>query len=591
MPRAVTPEARPARGAAGMTTLPRAAVRALLALACLLFAVQAGFDAVHHAPANDEIVHIPSGYHALATRDYSLDVEQPPLVKMWAALPLLALRPAWPAHWSVSGRAVEWDIGRAFFAADGARAHRLVVWPRMMCVLLGVLLVLLAYALAAHAGGPLAGVVAAGFVAFEPNLLTAASIVYTDLGVALLALAVLALCAWMARRCTADRLLAVGAVWGLGIACKFTALLLLPVIVVAAWRGRRATSAGSHVARGALLLGTTALVVWAAYGFSVGPPLQARGPSAAHAAVDHLVSGGLARDVTTALATTTIPAPAFWRGLAYATVHGRLGHRAYLAGAYAQHGFLAYFPVTILVKTPLPLLLLAACGLLSLRWRRLRALEGWCLAGAAWILLVAMFGGIDIGYRHILLIVPVLILLGARVVASADDGRAGARWASSARGEAVRFVIATTLLAWAALDAGGLGPHHHAFFNALAGGPTHGHRLLLDSNLDLGQDLPDLAAYQQRQQLGEIALAYFGEADPAAYGVRARPFTPEEQHAEHAGVYAISVNSLFNIDHADDPQRYAWLRARPPTAVLGHTIWVFVVVASASAPAPARGGA
>src|SRR5262249_8787464 len=133
-----------------------------------------------------------------------------------------------------------------------------------------------------------------------------------------------------------------------------------------------------------------------------------------------------------------------------------------------------------------------------------------------------------------------------------------------------------------AADAGSVGPHHHAFFNALAGGPAGGHRLLLDSNLDLGQDLPALARYPRQRGGGEGALAYFGEADPAASGVRARAFRPEEMYGPHAGTFVVSVNELYNLTHPGDPQRFAWLRERRPDAVLGFTLNVYVVPATAN---------
>src|SRR6185295_10068730 len=43
---------------------------------------------------NDEVVHIPPGYAYLTAHDFRLNPEHPPLVKMWATLPLLWLRPA-----------------------------------------------------------------------------------------------------------------------------------------------------------------------------------------------------------------------------------------------------------------------------------------------------------------------------------------------------------------------------------------------------------------------------------------------------------------------------------------------------------------
>src|SRR6266566_2207797 len=42
---------------------------------------------------NDEIVHIPAGYYHLVAGQFQLNNEHPPLVKMWAALPLLLIQP------------------------------------------------------------------------------------------------------------------------------------------------------------------------------------------------------------------------------------------------------------------------------------------------------------------------------------------------------------------------------------------------------------------------------------------------------------------------------------------------------------------
>jgi hypothetical protein len=44
----------------------------------------------------DEIVHIPAGYCHLVAGDFELNNEHPPLVKMWAALPLLFVQPNEP---------------------------------------------------------------------------------------------------------------------------------------------------------------------------------------------------------------------------------------------------------------------------------------------------------------------------------------------------------------------------------------------------------------------------------------------------------------------------------------------------------------
>src|SRR6267378_6105647 len=47
----------------------------------------------HKGITNDEIVHIPAGYYHLVAGDFQLNNEHPPLIKMWAALPLLFIQP------------------------------------------------------------------------------------------------------------------------------------------------------------------------------------------------------------------------------------------------------------------------------------------------------------------------------------------------------------------------------------------------------------------------------------------------------------------------------------------------------------------
>ena len=47
----------------------------------------------HKSLTNDEYYHIPAGYYHLSQGNFKLNEEHPPLVKMWAALPLLLDRP------------------------------------------------------------------------------------------------------------------------------------------------------------------------------------------------------------------------------------------------------------------------------------------------------------------------------------------------------------------------------------------------------------------------------------------------------------------------------------------------------------------
>jgi hypothetical protein len=86
-------------------------------------------------------------------------------------------------------------------------------------------------------------------------------------------------------------------------------------------------------------------------------------------------------------------------------------------------------------------------------------------------------------------------------------------------------------LAWAGLAAQAVAvatihPHELSYFNAMAGGPIGGRRILSDSNLDWGQGLRSLVRLQRdRPELRDLTLYDFGDTDPLLYGVAGRCYT------------------------------------------------------------------
>src|SRR5260370_42447229 len=66
---------------------------ALAAGLLLVMAVNMFAAISHKGITNDEIVHIPAGYYHLVAGDFQLNKQHPPLIKVWAALPLLLIQP------------------------------------------------------------------------------------------------------------------------------------------------------------------------------------------------------------------------------------------------------------------------------------------------------------------------------------------------------------------------------------------------------------------------------------------------------------------------------------------------------------------
>jgi hypothetical protein len=215
----------------------------------------------------------------------------------------------------------------------------------------------------------------------------------------------------------------------------------------------------------------------------------------------------------------------------------------------------------------LALALAVATGLKG--WRARRNVDE--LPGVVWhwllpavvVFIAVSLGRIDIGERYLLPVYPYAILLAAAAVPRVRTWRGGDRL----------LLIALVLHAVPALLVAPRG--YLTYFNLLAGGPDRGHRVLADSNLDWGQDLPRLARWMKRQGVDEIQLGYHGSDDPERLGLRVQdlpgvhlyPGRPAARPFE--GIIAVSPNLLLGIVEPKGPNPYPELRARRPDGRAG----------------------
>jgi 4-amino-4-deoxy-L-arabinose transferase-like glycosyltransferase len=414
---------------------PRAlAVTGLAAAVIAVLALQ-GVAIGRQALTSDEAYHALAGHQADRYGSNGLNLEHPPLVKLAAALPLLRGAPLATPIAVAQASQRQWDV----YTVPGAEAR--VRWGgRLVTALLfGLPFLVSAYFLGRELGGAAAGWVLALLLGLDFSVFSLLPLIYTDAAEALAFNLTLLAAARLLRRPGLLPAALLGAAFGLAIAVKFTGLLLLPAVAGAlllapgwrtAWR-RRLLHGVVVIAVGWGLVELTYLLANrhydAAYGrqtiqlycsnhstMRVGGLLQP---------YERLLLGIERRD----------PRATQWlTGLLATRAQDALGvFGACNFGHMTSKGHLWYFPVLLLAKTPLALLLASALALAAMAVRaraqagdRARTSTTYPAAAAAatirrrLLLLVALTAAVylaaaaasnyNAGIRHIL---PVLALL------------------------------------------------------------------------------------------------------------------------------------------------------------------------------------
>lgn len=550
----------------------------------------------------DEAVHAAAGRSYWQTGDFRLNPEHPPLIKLLAAVPLLAVQ-----RTAIDTSSVEWDqrqewiVGIHLLYGQGrtmAETQRLMWLARlpMMIVWLGLAVVIFAWARSRW--GELAGLVGVTVFAFDPNFLGHGHLVTTDVGVTLGFVGTLWLLDRFLKAPSWSRLGWLGLVFGLTQVTKFSAIILwliVPTLGLIYQVYRPVAFTGRwwwRMMAGLVIM--TSLVIWAVYGFEVkrtdGDPRIAQLWQERQQIIDQglldqqpPIVQRIVRwtDPTTAtgrfVVTAShwpIPAYSYWRGLSSTLSHDVWGHPAYLLGQTSMGGWWYYFPVALLVKTPsvtlLLVLLAGALGVLRLLHRPTVTSGSPRIPFSAWLLgfppllyfAWSLSSHIDIGVRHIFPIEPFLFLAVGSLVS----------WSGATKPELWRrFILTMTLLV--PVIAVAAWPNTIGYFSEIIGGSRQGYRYLLDSNVDWNQDIWRLNVFLQRHNFQRVHLVLFGSIPyrdlfPDSLSV----LTDQDirQGVKPSGIVAISAGQLYNHDGP-----FSWLRSYRPTWRVGSSITIY----------------
>jgi Dolichyl-phosphate-mannose-protein mannosyltransferase len=518
--------------------------RRLLVLLTFAFAVLAGSAMLYTSTTFDEIVFSAAGARGLSTGDFGMVSDHPRLPQYFFGLALHLSGAHLPPE--EIARAADglphYQYARALFWGAGNDAERIAIWPRLVGLAFGVLTVLATFFLSRRHLGEGPALFAAALVSFLPDMLAHSGVAYSDVPLTFAILGSVYALDAAVRRPMAARIALAALACAFAACVKYSGLIVVPILVAllaleaasGRWRDpawRRAIALGVPV---------FALVFYGAL------------------VLVYLGDWRLA-EFTHALSRSA---------------GGAGGRDAFLWGEHYNGGRWYFFPVAIVLKTPVALHVLALLAAFSAwsaarggHWREALAHGARAPAvGAALFLAALLVAPLNVGTRHALPLMPLLCILIAQGVA--PIWRAG-------RG-AVRVAFAV-IFAGLVLSAIRPYPYFISYLSEYALGRAP-YETLVDSSTDWGQGLIALRTFMREREVETVALGYWGSAPPEGYGIRfvALPsyfaLQPQPGVPAQPRFIVVSATLLAGFVRSDP---YAALRAGTPAAVVGGSLYVF----------------
>jgi hypothetical protein len=505
-------------------------------LLIVLFVALAATSAARKSATVDEFAHLPAGLYAWKTRDFSLYGKTPPTGRMIAVIPALFFNARIPAKISFDGIGEDsawypWIYADYFFTHNINDYPRLLFSCRLMIIAVSALICLLVWRVARKLYGLAGGILSLGFCMLSPTLMAHARFVTTDMLASLFCLLFIAALYDYLRRPAIRYALLIAASVGLGVLTKFTMIFFAPVALlgpaVTYLFGRKGQES---LPKKGVLAGHAGMIIFIVWLMIVAGYL---GKGVSFNSIDP--QSGLLRAVSPVLRIVPLPRD-FAAGLdrqLYDAETGEFSGGNYLFGEWFSGSKWYYYPTAVLIKEPVPHLAVFILASFIILFKKPRDRIEVLLLGiaAAYFCFASFFGSLQIGIRYLLPIYPVCFILMGKAGEYAfsteeetgDDEDDADSITVKKRGprRTLRIVIGLFGL-WLILDQFMIWPDYLAYFNSFVGGPKNGYKVLLDSNLDWGQDLPGLKKWMDENSVESIDLAYFGHHDPRAFGILGR---------------------------------------------------------------------
>jgi hypothetical protein len=490
----------------------------------------------------DEPYHIAAGVSYIRYRDFRINPEHPPLVKLWVGSVVAAtgfyLDPLRkfadkPDERIFSGL----NVFRKNDPDSVQRRARLA-----MFTFNGLLLIAFAFVLQRVFNATVA-LGALLFLVIDPTIAAHWPVVMTDLPVALLTAITVVLASRAFHDWVWTDLAACSVFLGLDLAVKHSApVVWLSVALIGAWLSFRPTHTGPHDATwrrlaktGAVLAGAL-VILWGTYFFRYSEtPSRAESFNRPLSEKIRDINTPFYHFVLIGMDTTHIVPRAYLWGFAdtiRAGMEGRLSPQTFFGKLYVRKGPWYFFPAMIAVKLPLGLGALSLLGMVFFlsrlfpkQWNLPAAVV---LAGAILYLLVLAQGATYAGIRHALPVVALMaIFAGLFVERSLATTSRELKIVSVVAFGCALISAAPVLRPW-------------EYFNEFVGGTSNAYKYFDDEGVDLGQRSKEVVAYYRE------CLKSSGEMPDLIY-------TVSDEELQARGVDYLGRDKVRDMPRLSDP--------------------------------------
>ena len=549
----------------------------LVLLLVALAIVRSGISTRSDGFTLDEPYHIAAGVSYVKYKDFRINPEHPPLVKLWVG----AVMATTGFHLDPLRQFKDKPEERSFTTTATFRKNdpdsvqrraRAAMWAFN-----GVLLFAPAFGVR-RVFGEVVALATLLFLVIDPTVAAHLPVVMTDLPVALCSAIAVVLAASAFQTWKWGELVACSGALGLAMSAKHSAPIvflgvaaigtcLVVIQVLASHEASRLWRVGKVTA---VLVGAMA-VLWGTYFFryaetpaapeSFNQPLSKK--------IDDIRSPGY-RAVLSLMDKTHVVLRAYLWGFAdtiRAGLEGREHNQIFLGKFYRTKAPRYFFPTMIGAKLPVGLSFLVLLGLFYFLARRVP--KEWLLSGGVVLTVAILFmlvlsGGATYGgVRHAL---PVIVLLSI----FAGIGMTVALQSSTKH---PKIVASVAILASCASALPVVRPW--GYFNEFAGGPANAYKYFVDEGLDLGQRTKELALYArselQPKRVRPVCWYWDSETEFAARSVNCFGNDPRRDEAleelpELNGTIFLAAGDFAPAPYWDLPA----LRQAVPTARFGN---------------------